>query len=255
MSGRGLRAARARSPARRPHVRRHGPADCRPRARRQLSRSLPASAPPPSPPPRRRAATPGASPDCALATTLDATLAQPAFARAQAALVVRSLATGETLYRRNGATWLVPASTMKVLTAVAAAERLGWGYRFETRLMAMGPVVERHAARRPADRRQRRSVDQSAARHAGQRLRRLGPGAEGAGHRAHRWPTGRRRQRHRAARLGHRLGLGRPGRKATAPPMPPCSTTRAKSRSRSARARHPARRRSPTCPRRTTACW
>ncbi len=30
---------------------------------------------------------------------------------------------------------------MKVLTAVAAAERLGWGYRFETRLVAMGPVV------------------------------------------------------------------------------------------------------------------
>ena len=78
----------------------------------------------------------------ALATTLDATLAQPTFARAQAALVVRSLATGETLYRRNGATWLVPASTMKVLTAVAAAERLGWGYRFETRLLAMGPVVD-----------------------------------------------------------------------------------------------------------------
>ena len=30
---------------------------------------------------------------------------------------------------------------MKVLTSVAAAERLGWGYRFETRLVAMGPIV------------------------------------------------------------------------------------------------------------------
>jgi D-alanyl-D-alanine carboxypeptidase/D-alanyl-D-alanine-endopeptidase (penicillin-binding protein 4) len=69
-------------------------------------------------------------------------LAQPAFERAQTALVVRSLTTGETLYRRNGATWLVPASTMKVLTSVAAAERLGWGFRFETRLVAMGPVVD-----------------------------------------------------------------------------------------------------------------
>lgn len=63
------------------------------------------------------------------------------FTRAQSALVVRSLATGEILYARNGATWLVPASTMKVLTSVAAAERLGWGYRFETRLVAMGPIV------------------------------------------------------------------------------------------------------------------
>jgi D-alanyl-D-alanine carboxypeptidase/D-alanyl-D-alanine-endopeptidase (penicillin-binding protein 4) len=87
---------------------------------------------PASPPPSR---------SDVLAATLDGVLAQPSFARAQTALVVRSLATGETLYRHNGATWLVPASTMKVLTAVAAAERLGWGYRFETRLVAMGPVV------------------------------------------------------------------------------------------------------------------
>ena len=31
---------------------------------------------------------------------------------------------------------------MKVLTSVAAAERLGWGFRFETRLVAMGPVAQ-----------------------------------------------------------------------------------------------------------------
>lgn len=76
-----------------------------------------------------------------LAAVVDRVFAEPAFARATTAFVVRSLATGETLYQRHGRTWLVPASTMKVLTAVAAAERLGWGYRFETRLVAMGPVV------------------------------------------------------------------------------------------------------------------
>jgi D-alanyl-D-alanine carboxypeptidase/D-alanyl-D-alanine-endopeptidase (penicillin-binding protein 4) len=99
--------------------------------------------PPPVPPPApAEAPTPAPIPrPQALAGTLDQVLAAPAFARAQAALVVKSLATGETLYRRNGATWLVPASTMKVLTSVAAAERLGWGYRFETRLVAMGPIV------------------------------------------------------------------------------------------------------------------
>lgn len=75
-----------------------------------------------------------------LRAALDGILAHPTFARAQTALAVRSLTTGETLYRHNGATWLVPASTMKVLTAVAAAERLGWGFRFETRLVAMGPI-------------------------------------------------------------------------------------------------------------------
>ncbi len=101
---------------------------------------LPAPAPvaveptPAAPPPMSRAAV--------LTAALDAEFSQPAFARAQTALVVQSLATGETLYRRNGATWLVPASTMKVLTSVAAAERLGWGYRFETRLYGTGPVVD-----------------------------------------------------------------------------------------------------------------
>ncbi len=76
-----------------------------------------------------------------LAETLDAILASPTFGRASVSVVVRSLDTGETLFRRNGQTWLVPASTMKVLTAVAAAERLGWQYRFETRLVATGPIV------------------------------------------------------------------------------------------------------------------
>ena len=114
--------------------------------------AAPAPPPPATASPPSRADHAGRGPGRALAT--------PAFARAQTALVVRSLASGETLYRRNGPTWLVPASTMKVLTAVAAAERLGWGFRFETRLVAMGPVAQRHAARRPAGRRRRRPVDQ-----------------------------------------------------------------------------------------------
>jgi serine-type D-Ala-D-Ala carboxypeptidase/endopeptidase (penicillin-binding protein 4) len=77
-----------------------------------------------------------------LARALDAVFASPTFHRASVGVVVRSLATGETLYRRNGQIWLVPASTMKLLTTVAAAERLGWKYRFETRLVAMGPVKD-----------------------------------------------------------------------------------------------------------------
>lgn len=72
----------------------------------------------------------------------DRVLAGAAFDRATTALVVRSLATGESLYDRNGRSWLVPASTMKVLATVAAAERLGWDFRFETRLVAMGPLVD-----------------------------------------------------------------------------------------------------------------
>ncbi len=77
-----------------------------------------------------------------LAAVVDGVLTHRTFERGTTAFVARSLTTGETLYERNGRTWLVPASTMKVLTAVAAAERLGWGFRFETRLVAMGPVVD-----------------------------------------------------------------------------------------------------------------
>ncbi len=77
-----------------------------------------------------------------LAGLVDGVLASSTFDHATVAFVARSLATGETLYSRNGRSWLVPASTMKVLTAVAAAERLGWGFRFETRLLATGPIVK-----------------------------------------------------------------------------------------------------------------
>lgn len=100
-----------------------------------------APAEPPVAAPGLAAVTPVLSRTARLATTLDAILESPTFARASVGVVVRSLDSGETLFRRNGQTWLVPASTMKVLTAVAAAERLGWQYRFETRLVATGPIV------------------------------------------------------------------------------------------------------------------
>lgn len=97
-------------------------------------------APPPAPvvPPVAAAPTPLEG----LAAALDDVLAHRPFARASTALVVRSLDTGETLYRRNGATWLVPASTQKILTVAAAAGRLGWDFRFETRLLAAGPITD-----------------------------------------------------------------------------------------------------------------
>lgn len=73
---------------------------------------------------------------------MDGVLSSSTFSRATVGFVVRSLDTGETLYSRNGRTWLVPASTMKVMTTVAAASRLGWDFRFETRLVATGPIVK-----------------------------------------------------------------------------------------------------------------
>lgn len=57
-------------------------------------------------------------------------------------VVVSSLQTGETLYSLNAFTHLIPASNQKLFVAAVAAEQLGWRHRFETRLVAMGPVED-----------------------------------------------------------------------------------------------------------------
>ncbi len=53
---------------------------------------------------------------------------------------VQSLKWGETLYSYNSFRLQVPASNQKLLTAVVAAERLGWDYRYTTRVFATGPI-------------------------------------------------------------------------------------------------------------------
>lgn len=52
---------------------------------------------------------------------------------------VRSLKTGEVLYSLNGARMLTPASSHKLLTTAVAAEKLGWDFRYSTKIYATGP--------------------------------------------------------------------------------------------------------------------
>ena len=54
-----------------------------------------------------------------------------------------SLSTGPTrlIYARNAERLVVPASNMKLLTIAAAADALGWDYRYETRLEAAGTIA------------------------------------------------------------------------------------------------------------------
>jgi D-alanyl-D-alanine carboxypeptidase/D-alanyl-D-alanine-endopeptidase (penicillin-binding protein 4) len=52
---------------------------------------------------------------------------------------VRSLKTGELLYSLNSARMQTPASTQKLITTAVAAEKLGWDFRYSTKIYATGP--------------------------------------------------------------------------------------------------------------------
>lgn len=53
---------------------------------------------------------------------------------------IRSLKTGEIIYSHNPARLQTPASNQKVITTAVAADRLGWDYRYWTKIYATGPI-------------------------------------------------------------------------------------------------------------------
>jgi D-alanyl-D-alanine carboxypeptidase/D-alanyl-D-alanine-endopeptidase (penicillin-binding protein 4) len=71
---------------------------------------------------------------------IDTVLAAPALASSFWGVVVRSLKTDETIYALNPNKLLMPASNMKIVTLAAAADRLGWDFTYETRVLAVGPI-------------------------------------------------------------------------------------------------------------------
>lgn len=75
-----------------------------------------------------------------LPAELDRIFGAPAFDRMQWGVVVQSLESGAVLYQRNPAKLMMPASNLKVVTLAATAERLGWDYRYRTRLETAGTV-------------------------------------------------------------------------------------------------------------------
>ncbi len=78
--------------------------------------------------------------DHALPGDVDRLLDDAALAHALIAVRVESLRDGRLLYARNSDTRMIPASSLKIITAAVAGERLGWAHRFETRLDAVGRV-------------------------------------------------------------------------------------------------------------------
>jgi D-alanyl-D-alanine carboxypeptidase/D-alanyl-D-alanine-endopeptidase (penicillin-binding protein 4) len=71
---------------------------------------------------------------------IDAILTKPEAATMSWGILVRSLASDEVLFAINPAKLMMPASTLKVLTLATAAERLGWEYTYETRIVADGTI-------------------------------------------------------------------------------------------------------------------
>jgi D-alanyl-D-alanine carboxypeptidase/D-alanyl-D-alanine-endopeptidase (penicillin-binding protein 4) len=89
------------------------------------------------------AASPGVAANPALAALhhdLSAIFGRGSVDHAQLAVSIKSLTTGETPFALNERRMMVPASNQKLLTVAAAARRLGWDYRYKTRVLATGPV-------------------------------------------------------------------------------------------------------------------
>jgi len=75
-----------------------------------------------------------------LAAALDSIFSDSAFARARWGVLVRSLESGETLYRRDAEKLFIPASNQKIVTGAAALATLGRDFRYRTSVEAAGEV-------------------------------------------------------------------------------------------------------------------
>jgi serine-type D-Ala-D-Ala carboxypeptidase/endopeptidase (penicillin-binding protein 4) len=115
-------------------------------ASHQTPAASPAAAAPPTPPAARSVGSSGATETAAAAADalraeLSSLFEAPQYHQMLWGVMVQSLESGEILYRLNPTTLLMPASNMKIVTVAAAADRLGWDFRFETRLLSSAPVV------------------------------------------------------------------------------------------------------------------
>lgn len=87
-----------------------------------------------------RDASPVIVPPPGLAARIDHLLDSPALDGALFAIHAVRLHDGQVIYSRHADQRVMPASSLKLVTAAVAAERLGWDYRFETRLEATGRI-------------------------------------------------------------------------------------------------------------------
>jgi len=87
-----------------------------------------------------RTASPAPGTLAGLGAEVGAIFDDTVFAHAHWGVVLRSHATRETLFRRNGERLFMPASNMKLVTGAAVLEALGPDFRYRTEIAAGGPV-------------------------------------------------------------------------------------------------------------------
>ena len=73
---------------------------------------------------------------------LQAIFTDPAIDHAFWSVSVQSLKQGESLYNLNSSRMQVPASNQKLITSAVAADRLGWDYRYTTKIYTTGTLSE-----------------------------------------------------------------------------------------------------------------
>ncbi len=88
------------------------------------------------------ASPPATAPDAVLARALDTALSAKALRDVALSVLVVDRSSGREIFARDPARVLIPASNQKLLTAAAALRAFGPAYRFETRLVARGPIDE-----------------------------------------------------------------------------------------------------------------
>ena len=71
---------------------------------------------------------------------LDSLLCDPMFETSQLGLMVYDLTADSVYYQRNARQLLRPASTMKLVTAITALDKLGGAYQFRTQLYHTGTI-------------------------------------------------------------------------------------------------------------------
>ena len=86
------------------------------------------------------ASLPSSSPADRLRADLTAIFSASQFERSFWSVLVATANSSESVYALNDAKLVMPGSTMKIITAATAGERLGWDHQFETKVVSTVPV-------------------------------------------------------------------------------------------------------------------